>query len=83
MIKSSLSKSLMGLTNSNPTPEVKQVDETLSQLGERGYKAIPHDYDFGDVQVIIREDESWIAASDPRDRGDSRIISVPTSQKNQ
>lgn len=67
-----------GFTIGNPLPK-----ETISQLGEKGYKAIPHDYDFGDVQVIVREDESWIAASDPRDRGDSRIISVPTSQKNQ
>ena len=67
-----------GFTIGNPLPK-----ETISQLGEKGYKAIPHDYDFGDVQVIVREYESWIAASDPRDRGDSRIISVPTSQENQ
>ena len=67
-----------GFTIGNPLPK-----ETISQLGEKGYKAIPHDNDFGDVQVIVREDESWIAASDPRDRGDSRIISVPTSQENQ
>lgn len=67
-----------GFTIGNPLPK-----ETISQLGEKGYKAIPHDYDFGDIQVIIREDESWIAASDPRDRGDSRIISVPASQENQ
>ena len=67
-----------GFTIGNPLPK-----ETISQLGEKGYKAIPHDYDFGDVQVIMREDESWIAASDPRDRGDSRIISVPKSQENQ
>ena len=67
-----------GFTIGNPLPK-----ETIFQLGEKGYKAIPHDYDFGDVQVIMREDESWIAASDPRDRGDSRIISVPTSQENQ
>ena len=67
-----------GFTIGNPLPK-----ETISQLGEKGYKAIPHDYDFGDVQVIMREDESWIAASDPRDRGDSRIISVPTSHENQ
>ena len=67
-----------GFTIGNPLPK-----ETISQLGEKGYKAIPHDYDFGDVQVIMREDESWIAASDPRDRGDSRIISVPKLQENQ
>ncbi len=67
-----------GFTIGNTLPK-----ETISQLGEKGYKAIPHDYDFGDVQVIMRENESWIAASDPRDRGDSRIISVPKSQENQ
>ena len=67
-----------GFTIGNSLPK-----ETIYQLGEKGYKAIPHDYDFGDVQVIMREDESWLAASDPRDRGDSRIISVPTSQENQ
>ena len=67
-----------GFTIGNPLPK-----ETISQLGEKGYKAIPHDYDFGDIQVIMREDESWIAASDPRDRGDPRIIGIPTSQENQ
>ena len=60
-----------GFTIGNPLPK-----ETISQLGEKGYKAIPHDYDFGDVQVIVREDESWIAASDPRDRGDLSLIHI-------
>ena len=60
-----------GFTIGNALPK-----ETISQLGEKGYKAIPHDYDFGDVQVIVREDESWIAASDPRDRGDSRVLRI-------
>jgi len=60
-----------GFTIGKPLPK-----ETISQLGKKGYKAIPHDYDFGDVQVIIRKDESWIAASDPRDRGDSRVFRI-------
>ena len=50
--------------------------ETVSLLAEKGYKTIPHSYDFGDVQVIIRNKDSWIAASDPRDRGDSRVFEV-------
>ena len=50
--------------------------ETVSLLAEKGYKTIPHSYDFGDVQVIMRNKDSWIAASDPRDRGDSRVFEV-------
>ena len=46
------------------------------RLAEKGYKTIPHSYDFGDVQVIMRNKDSWIAASDPRDRGDSRVFEV-------
>lgn len=53
----------------NPLPK-----ETISALGDRGYRAEPHAWEFGDVQVILRDGESWIAASDPRDRGDSRVI---------
>ena len=48
--------------------------DTISALGDRGYRAEPHDFEFGDVQVILRDGESWIPASDPRDRGDARVI---------
>jgi gamma-glutamyltranspeptidase/glutathione hydrolase len=48
--------------------------ETISALGDRGYRAEPHAWEFGDVQVILRDGGSWIPASDPRDRGDSRVI---------
>lgn len=48
--------------------------ETISALGDRGYRARPHDFEFGDVQIIHRDAGSWIPASDPRDRGDSRVI---------
>jgi len=53
----------------NPLPK-----ETISALGDRGYRAEPHAWEFGDVQVILRDGETWIPASDPRDRGDSRVI---------
>jgi gamma-glutamyltranspeptidase/glutathione hydrolase len=53
----------------NPLPK-----ETISELGDRGYRTEPHAWEFGDVQVILRDGESWIPASDPRDRGDSRVI---------
>ena len=54
---------------SRPLPE-----ETISALGDRGYRAEPHDWDFGDVQVIREHADEWVPASDPRDRGDSRVI---------
>ena len=49
-------------------------DEIISQLSDRGYRAEPHNFRFGDVQVVIREGDSWSAASDPRHRGESRVI---------
>ena len=49
-------------------------DETVSALGDRGYRAEPHGWDFGDVQIIWEDDDTWVPASDPRDRGDSRVI---------
>jgi gamma-glutamyltranspeptidase/glutathione hydrolase len=49
---------------------------TISVLGELGYRAEPHPWDFGDVQIVWRDGDGWIPASDPRDRGDSRVIRV-------
>ena len=56
-------------STTNPLPK-----ETISALGDRGYRAEPHAWEFGDVQVILRDGDTWIPASDPRDRGDSRVI---------
>ena len=50
---------------------------TISMLGELGYRAEPHPWEFGDVQIVWRKDGDWTPASDPRDRGDSRVISMP------
>ena len=49
---------------------------TVSLLGEMGYRAEPHPWEFGDVQIVWRKDGDWVPASDPRDRGDSRVIRV-------
>ncbi len=48
--------------------------ETISALGDRGYRAEPHAWEFGDVQVVLKDGDTWVPASDPRDRGDSRVI---------
>ena len=50
--------------------------EVISGLGDRGYRAEPHAWEFGDVQVIWRNQGDWLPASDPRDRGDSRVIEI-------
>ncbi len=50
--------------------------DTVSVLGEMGYRAEPHPWEFGDVQIVWRKDGAWTPASDPRDRGDSRVIRV-------
>ncbi len=52
-----------------PLPE-----ETVRALAARGWRARPHDWEFGDLQLILRRDGAWSAASDPRGRGESRIL---------
>ncbi len=55
--------------------------ETVSALAERGYRVVPHDWEFGDVQLIQRRGDEWVPASDPRDRGESRAIRMDSPQQ--
>ena len=48
--------------------------ETISALGDRGYRAQPHDWEFGNVQIVWREGEQLVPASDPRSYGESRVV---------
>jgi gamma-glutamyltranspeptidase / glutathione hydrolase len=48
--------------------------ETISALSDRGYRAEPHRWEFGDVQVIWRDGDRLVPASDPRNRGVSKVI---------
>jgi len=59
------------------SPSVPLPEETISQLSDRGYRAVPHPYEYGDVQTIKRDGDSWTAASDPRKRGEARVIESP------
>lgn len=52
-------------------------DETISLLGDRGYRT-EDIWNFGDVQIIYDDGESVQAASDPRHRGQSRVIDLAT-----
>jgi gamma-glutamyltranspeptidase/glutathione hydrolase len=54
-------------------PSRPLADEVVSELKDRGYRLVAP-WDFGDVQVIYDDGESVQAASDPRNRGQSRVI---------
>ncbi len=56
-------------------------DETLSLLGDRGYRTISP-FDFGDIQVIYDDGNGVKAASDPRNRGESRVIDANPTPAN-
>jgi gamma-glutamyltranspeptidase/glutathione hydrolase len=49
-------------------------DETIAALGDLGYNARPHDWEFGDIEIIWRDGATWEPASDPRKRGEYRVI---------
>ncbi|MDH5621185.1 MAG: gamma-glutamyltransferase [Gammaproteobacteria bacterium] len=55
------------------SPGVPLPEETISALGDLGYRAVPHGWEFGDVQVILKNEDGVQAASDSRHRGESRI----------
>lgn len=63
-----------GFKIGRPLPE-----EIIAALADKGYRATPHGYEYGDVQIVMKQGDSWIAASDPRDRGDSRVFEVANS----
>lgn len=59
-------------------PDSPLPEETVSLLGDRGYRTVSI-WNFGDMQVIYNDGESVQAASDPRNRGEPRIIELPTA----
>jgi gamma-glutamyltranspeptidase/glutathione hydrolase len=54
--------------------------QTISALAARGYRAEPHSYEYGDLELILRRDGAWVPASDPRYWGESRVIAIGTEQ---
>lgn len=69
---------LITMSVSRPLPE-----DTISALGDRGYRVEPHDFDFGDVQVIWRDGDTLKPAADPRDRGVGTVLSLPVDTATQ
>jgi gamma-glutamyltranspeptidase/glutathione hydrolase len=39
-----------------------------------GYRVEPHAWEFGDLQLVWFDGSDWHAASDPRHRGEARLI---------
>ena len=62
---------LITMSISRPLPQ-----ETISALGDRGYRVEPHSWEFGDVQVIWRDQGTLHPAADPRDRGVGKVIDI-------
>ncbi len=62
---------LITMSISRPLPQ-----ETISALGDRGYRVEPHNWEFGDVQVIWRDQGELRPAADPRDRGVGQVIRI-------
>jgi gamma-glutamyltranspeptidase/glutathione hydrolase len=62
---------LITMSISRPLPQ-----ETISALGDRGYRVEPHSWEFGDVQIIWRDQGELKPAADPRDRGVGKIINI-------
>ncbi len=60
---------LITFSINRPLPEA-----VVRELTARGYRARPHEWEIGDLQLIVRDSAGWRAASDPRGRGESRVI---------
>jgi gamma-glutamyltranspeptidase/glutathione hydrolase len=56
------------------TPGRPLSRETILALGDRGYRAVPHPWEFGDIQIILRTANHLHAASDPYFRGQSKVL---------
>ena len=58
-------------------------DQVIEVLAKKGYRTEPHSFEYGDVQIIVKDGNSWIAASDPRDRGQSRVFEPTPKTRDQ
>jgi gamma-glutamyltranspeptidase/glutathione hydrolase len=59
------------------SPSLPLSDNTIEGLADKGYRVEPHSFEFGDIQVIWRDGDKLRPASDPRDRGVSKIVELP------
>ncbi|WOJ93089.1 gamma-glutamyltransferase [Congregibacter variabilis] len=63
----------------SPTPPL--APQTIEALKERGYRVEPHSYEYGNVQLIWRDEQGVLSAvSDPRFSGQSAVIHIPVDR---
>jgi gamma-glutamyltranspeptidase / glutathione hydrolase len=62
------------------TPRVPLADPVIAELEQMGYRVEPHAWEFGDVQAVWFDGDGWHAASDPRHRGEARVL-IQTSPR--
>ncbi len=48
--------------------------DVIAAGSKRGYRIVPNDWEFGDIQLITRDDQGLHAASDSRGRGQSIVL---------
>jgi gamma-glutamyltranspeptidase/glutathione hydrolase len=60
------------------SPSLPLSENTIRELTDKGYRVEPHSFEFGDIQVIWRDGDKLSPASDPRDRGVSKIVELPS-----
>jgi gamma-glutamyltranspeptidase/glutathione hydrolase len=56
------------------TPNVPLAASVVTELETMGYRVEPHAWEFGDLQLVWFDGSDWHAASDPRHRGEARLI---------
>ena len=60
-------------------PNTPLPEETVRALSDRGYRTMSP-FDFGDLQMIYDDGETVRAASDPRNRGESRVVEASRTE---
>ncbi len=56
------------------SPSRPLSDQAIQGLIEKGYRPRPHRYDYGDLQIVWRDGDTYKVASDPRNRGEARVL---------
>ncbi|MEO0437884.1 MAG: gamma-glutamyltransferase [Pseudomonadota bacterium] len=63
------------------SPSTPLADTTANQLRERGYRVEPHPWEFGNVQLVWRNESGALEAeSDPRFAGRAQVLPEPETR---
>ncbi|MEM7276899.1 MAG: gamma-glutamyltransferase [Pseudomonadota bacterium] len=62
---------LVTMSPSRPLPAA-----TIRDLTARGYRVEPHPWEFGDLQMVLRTEDGYATAADPRGRGEAGVLNI-------